>query len=288
VRNLSSVASANQTRVDLSWSVWGIGMPRQGIGTTFVDLTRAGFPGSQQTISWPLPTALNTAGLYGIFVNLQHPYDRNKANNQGEQTVDGFQTSTGRGKTFVVPISNPSGTTQTIALSAGPASVASWVTITPAVLTLAAGAQQNVMVGVNVPASVPASPAGTEISATIETPATRAAGTATTTPSPTSWSSVGGGGGADEQQTAPPRSPMRRPTAPPATAPILRAEVQHVGLQPEPASVDSYNESWLPVRAHWPRRAPGVAAPAFFGQTSAGARVGVLDPRVTARRGDLS
>lgn len=172
VRNLSSVASANQTRVDLSWSVWGIGMPRQGIGTTFVDLTRAGFPGSQQTISWPLPTALNTAGLYGIFVNLQHPYDRNKANNQGEQTVDGFQTSTGRAKTFVVPISNPSGTTQTIALSPGPASVASWVTITPAVLTLAAGAQQNVMVGVNVPASVPASPAGTEISATIDILAT--------------------------------------------------------------------------------------------------------------------
>jgi len=172
IRNLSTEASANQTRIDLSWSAWGIGMVRQAIGTTFVDLARAGFTNSQQTISWPLPPALNTAGLYGIFVDLYHPYDSNPTNNQGEQTVDGFQTSAGRSKTFVVPVRNPGNASQTIALSAGPVSFTPWVTITPAEFTLAAGAQQNVMVAINVPASVPASPPGTWVSATVDVLAT--------------------------------------------------------------------------------------------------------------------
>lgn len=168
VRNLSADASANQTRVDLSWSVWGIGMTRHSLGSTFVDLARAGFGGSEQKLSWPLPPALNAAGRYGVFVDLIHPYDRDVTNNQGEQTVDGFQTSHGRSRTFVVPVRNPSGSTQTIALHAGPAPVVPWVTIVPAVLTLGAGAQNNVMVAVHVPAAIPPSPPGTLISATVD------------------------------------------------------------------------------------------------------------------------
>jgi hypothetical protein len=172
VRNLSNVASANQTRVDLSWSAWGIGMVRQPIGTTFVDLARAGFPGSQKTISWPIPPAVKDERVFGFFVDLLHPYDSDPANNHGEQTVDGFQTSAGRSKTFVVPVRNPTASTQTISLTAGPAPLAPWVTITPATFTLGGGAQKDVMVAVNVPAAVPASPSGTFISATVDVLAT--------------------------------------------------------------------------------------------------------------------
>jgi hypothetical protein len=172
VRNLSTEASANQTRVDVSWSNWGIGLPRTVIATSFVDLARSGFPGSEQTLSWPLPPALKAAGLYGIFVTLIHPYDSDPHNNQGEQTLDGFQTSTGRSKTFVVPVRNPTGAAQTINLSAGPASVAPWVNIVPATFTLGAGAQQNVMVAINVPAAIPPSPPGTLISAGVDVLAT--------------------------------------------------------------------------------------------------------------------
>lgn len=168
VRNLSADASANQTRVDLSWSSWGIGMPRVPIASSFVDLARAGFPGSEQTLSWPLPPTLKVAGRYGIFVNLIHPYDADTTNNQGEQTVDGFQTSTGRSKSFVVPVWNPTSSAQVISLTAGPAPVTPWVTIVPSVFTLGGGAQQNVMVSINVPSAIPPSPPGTTISASVD------------------------------------------------------------------------------------------------------------------------
>jgi hypothetical protein len=171
-RNLSADASANQTRVDISWSPWGIGMPRQPIGSAFVDLARAGFAGSEQKISWPLPPVVQAASRYGIFVALSHPYDKDPNNNQGEQSVDGFQTSAGRSKTFVVPVRNPTGSAQTITLNAGPGPVVPWTTIVPAVLTLGGGAQQNVMVTVNVPAAIPPSPPGTLVSATVDVLAT--------------------------------------------------------------------------------------------------------------------
>ncbi len=172
VRNLSAQASANNTRIDLSWSAWGIGMPRTAIGSTFVNLARAGYPGAETTISWPTPPAVTAAGLYGIFVGVVHPYDTDPYNNNGEQTIDGFQTSTGRSKTFVVPVRNPTGSTQTISLTAGPAQVVPWTTIVPSTLTLAAGAQQNVMVSIVVPAAIPPSPPGTLISAGVDVLAT--------------------------------------------------------------------------------------------------------------------
>lgn len=172
VRNLSAEASANQTRVDLSWSPWGIGMPRSAIASSFVDLARAGFAGSEKTLSWPLPPALLAAQRYGIFVTLIHPYDTDPNNNRGEQTVDGFQTSAGRSRTFVVPVRNPSGTAQTISLSAGPAPVAPWVSIVPGTFTLGAGAQTNVMVSIDVPSAIPPSPPGTLISAAVDVLAT--------------------------------------------------------------------------------------------------------------------
>jgi hypothetical protein len=151
VRNLSADASAGQVRVDWSWSPWGIGLPRQPIASSFVNLARAGFPGSEATVSLPFPPVVKTANRYGIFVRLVHPYDRDTENNQGEQTLDGFQTSQGRSKTFVVPVRNP---------------------MSGAATTLGAGAQENVMIEVSVPSNIPPSPPGTLISATVDVLAT--------------------------------------------------------------------------------------------------------------------
>jgi len=176
LRNLSADCSANQTRLDLSWSPWGIGLPRQAIGTHFINLARLGFPGSEGTIEVPLPPAVAAAGRYGIFAKVIHPYDRDPTNNEGEQTADGFQTSHARSKAFVIPVRNPTSSMQTIALTAGPSAVTPWVALTPATVTLAAGAQTNVTAVVTVPNSIPASPSGTLISATIDILATMSGG----------------------------------------------------------------------------------------------------------------
>jgi hypothetical protein len=172
VRNLSAEASANQTRADISWSKWGIGMPRTMVGSLFIDLARAGFPGSEATVTLPTPAAVIDSARYGIFVDIFHPYDTNNNNNHGEQTIDGFQTSQGRNKSFVVPVRNPTGATQTINLIAGPPPIVPWVNIVPATFTLGAGAQNNVMVSIAVPGAIPPSPPGTLISATVDVLAT--------------------------------------------------------------------------------------------------------------------
>lgn len=168
VRNLAIDASALRTRVDISWSPWGIGMPRAAIASSFIDLSRAGFGGSQATLVWTTPMELKDAGRYGIFVQVSHPFDRDRTNNESEQSVDGFQTSDGRSKTFIVPVRNPTAMAQTITLIAGPTPVMPWVVITPATFTLNPGAQQDVMIHVNVPSAIPASPSGTLISASID------------------------------------------------------------------------------------------------------------------------
>lgn len=168
VRNLSSDATAAQTRVDVSWSPFGIGLPRTPIASSFVDLARAGFPGSEQTLSWTTPSAVTAAGRFGIFVDVVHPYDRDPNNNAGQQTVTGMQTSAGRLQRFVVPVRNPLTTVQAVNLSLSPAIPASWASVSPAVVTLAPGAQQDVIVEIEVPSSVPPSPPGTVMSATLE------------------------------------------------------------------------------------------------------------------------
>jgi hypothetical protein len=169
VRNLSSQASANQTRIDVSWSPWGIGMQRSLLGTVIADLARAGFPGSEQQFSLPLTSAAKAVGIYGAFVQIYHPYDSNTANNLGEQTLDGFTTkSSGRTTDFPLPVRNPSYITQTISFVVGPAAVASWVTLTPSTLTLGPGAQGSVTIRIVVPAAIPISPPGTEVTSTVD------------------------------------------------------------------------------------------------------------------------
>jgi len=168
IRNLSADASAQRTRVDMSWSAFGIGLQRLPLASFFVDLARAGFPGSERSVSWPLPPALKDANRYGIFMDIAHPYDRDLTNNAGQQTVDGMQTSQGRSKTFVVPVRNPLNSVQLVNMTLAPEPTASWATVAPAAFSLAPGAQQNVLVSINVPEGEPVSPPGTLVSATIE------------------------------------------------------------------------------------------------------------------------
>jgi hypothetical protein len=159
LRNLSSEASATQTRIALTWSEWGIGLPRQAISSGYVDLARAGFAGSEQKISLATPPALKAAARFGIFAEVVHPYDRDRTNNAGEQTVDGFQTSAGRSKQFVIPVRNPTGAAARIDVQAGPSAVAGWATIAPSSVVLNAGAQTNVVATITVPPGVPPAPA---------------------------------------------------------------------------------------------------------------------------------
>jgi hypothetical protein len=168
VRNLSSEAAATRTRVDLSWSPFGIGLPRTPIASSFVDLARAGSFGSEQTLSWPTPPVVVAANRYAIFVDISHPYDRDPNNNSGQQTVEGMLTSAGRAQRFLVPVRNPLATPQTVNLTLSPAIPASWANVSPTVVTLAPGARQNVVVEIVVPASVPPSPAGTVVTETLE------------------------------------------------------------------------------------------------------------------------
>jgi hypothetical protein len=168
VRNLSADAGAARTRVDVSWTPFGIGLERLPIFSSFVDLARAGFVGSEQKLSWPTPAAMKAAGRFAVFVTTQHPYDRDLTNNAGQQTVDGMQTSAGRSKSFTFPVRNPSSSSQVISMGIVPSPQAAWATITPTSIPLAGGTQQNVTVKIKVPGGVPVSPPGTLISATID------------------------------------------------------------------------------------------------------------------------
>lgn len=166
VRNLSADASANGTRIDVIWSQWGIGMPRQPIATAFVDLARAGFPGSERRIEIPTPSEVVEANRYGIFARVLHPYDRDLTNNTGEQTLDGFATSETRNKQFVIPVRNPTGAAGNVQIQVSPNV---WgASVVPSVFTLGAAVQQDVQFSVSVPAGVPASPPGTLITQSFE------------------------------------------------------------------------------------------------------------------------
>jgi hypothetical protein len=168
VRNLSADAGAQRTRVDLAWTPFGIGFEPVPIASSFVDLARAGFGGSEQVLAWPTPADVTSAGRYGIFVDIHHPYDRDPLNNRGQQTVDGMQTSAGRSRTFIVPVRNPFSEVRTFSMQLTPAPQASWANVAPGSFTLAGGAVQNVAVKVDVPPGLPVSPPGTLISATID------------------------------------------------------------------------------------------------------------------------
>lgn len=152
VRNLSSEASAYKTHVGVEWSPWGIGMPRQQIGTIVTQLARLGDNGSEQKLLIPTPPAVKDAGLFGIFTTVSHPYDKDQSNNQGMQMVDGFQTSVQRHAQFVFPVRNPSSTSASINVLLNSSD---WgATVMPSTFTLNSGQQQDVTLVIQVPDTV--------------------------------------------------------------------------------------------------------------------------------------
>ena len=55
----------------------------------------------------PLPPAARAQVRFGVFVSLEHPYDRDRSNNQGEQAFDVKHTrDVGSNPTFSFPLRN--------------------------------------------------------------------------------------------------------------------------------------------------------------------------------------
>ena len=107
LRNNSPDASAFNTQVQVAWSEFGIGMPRVPIGAVRVDLARAGFPGSTKDAFIPPPPAARAQVKFGVFVSIDHPYDRDRTNNKGEQALDVKHTrDVGPNPTFEFPLRN--------------------------------------------------------------------------------------------------------------------------------------------------------------------------------------
>jgi hypothetical protein len=170
VRNLSNETSAINTRINVSWSPWGIGLERKQLGSTTVNLSRAGKGGSEVSVFLTTPEEVIEAKRYGIFVDVVHPFDKNASNNHGEQTVDGFATSEKREGVFIIPVRNSSSFMVNIDLHVRPEK---WdATVTPSSLILSPGAQENVMFSVKVPSSIPPPNTGISITETFEVYAT--------------------------------------------------------------------------------------------------------------------
>jgi hypothetical protein len=127
VRNLSTVASAANVRVDVSLHRFGIGFPRELIGGNLLSIG----PGAQTvfTVPYPQPVVAGEQRV-GVEVRITHPTDADMGNNVGFQAIDWLATSD-VGKSFTVdfPVRNPSPGAQAIQIQAGP--VDAGLTVTP-------------------------------------------------------------------------------------------------------------------------------------------------------------
>lgn len=114
VRNNSSSATAVNVAVHCAISRFGVGFPRNAIGTTVTTLA----PSQQRTLLVPLPQAvLQGEQRVGFHVQLEHPGDSVLINNQGAQIIDAFATSA-QGRTINTNflVRNPLNTAQAVAL----------------------------------------------------------------------------------------------------------------------------------------------------------------------------
>lgn len=114
VRNLSSTASAVGVLVELSYSQFGIGMPRQSLSSMSVSLPPLG----ASTLLFALPQAvINGPQLISVFVRLLHGADADPSNNEGEQTIiHGLTSQVGRTIEFKFPVRNPANFAQSMSL----------------------------------------------------------------------------------------------------------------------------------------------------------------------------
>lgn len=118
VRNLSTIASAANVRVDVHVHRFGIGFDREMIGGSLVSIP----PAAQTVLTTPYPQLL-IAGeqRIGVEVRITHSTDSDLGNNIGFQAIDWLATSA-VGKAFTVdfPVRNPLAATQVIQVQSGP------------------------------------------------------------------------------------------------------------------------------------------------------------------------
>lgn len=127
VRNLSTVASAANVRVDVLLHRFGIGFPRDLVGGQLLSIA----PGAQTSFTAPYPQqVLAGEPRVGIEVRITHPTDADTGNNVGFQAIDWLATSA-VGRSFAVdfPVRNPSPAAQDIRVQAGP--IDAGLTVTP-------------------------------------------------------------------------------------------------------------------------------------------------------------
>ena len=129
VRNLSTVASAANVRVDVFVYRFGIGFPRELIGGALLSIA----PAAQATVNAPFPQRImNGEQRVGIEVQVTHPTDSDSGNNVGHQAFEWVSTSeVGSDFSVSFPVRNPSSAAQTIQVQAGPVDAGLTVTLPP-------------------------------------------------------------------------------------------------------------------------------------------------------------
>lgn len=152
VRNLSPDSTAAGVDVRVDFSDLGIGMPRTALGFQRTDLAKSGMSGDSRTLAFFVPPSLRgDKHNLAVFVEIQHPTDREPGNNRGEQAWSASSHAAGSNATFRFPIHNRLAGTQIFRVMT---LEADWsATLSTSSVTLLPGQSQNVVLSVAIPAS---------------------------------------------------------------------------------------------------------------------------------------
>jgi len=150
VRNYSNEAAALGTQVQLDYSSFGIGFPRQSLGIQTVDLNKAGLNPDERSIEFFLPQSIRDKfGHLSVFVTVHHPHDRNANNNTGEQAWSASPANDGQAASFAFQLRNSLAQATTFDLVV---LEATWsAALSDNQVILAAGQVRNLMLNVQVP-----------------------------------------------------------------------------------------------------------------------------------------
>lgn len=165
VRNLSSDTWAIGAQVHFSITPFGIGFERRHVASQTVSVQ----PSASVTLAFPLSRAVAAGDpQIGVYIEIEHPHDRNQINNSGSQVGAVSLTSlSGRVLELDIPILNRSSFTRRITLRvlADDDVVAA---VHPATRSFAPGEESTVSLRTEVPASLVATPDhGTRRSVTV-------------------------------------------------------------------------------------------------------------------------
>lgn len=117
VQNGSPDAAAAGVDVRFEYSRFGIGFQRDTFGMVRLNLNKSGLPGSVRTVKAALPSdPVQNWERVAVFVSVEHPYDRDASNNQGEQAWSRSGATIGGGGTFAFQIRNNLPTQQVFGL----------------------------------------------------------------------------------------------------------------------------------------------------------------------------